>query len=109
MPGSEHFDRAAATWDLTDRRVVLAHAVAQAIAARVPLARTQSVLDFGCGTGLVTFELGPRVGSITGADTSPGMLQTLAEKSKALEIPVQLLALDSSGGHHARRTAGRAP
>jgi len=97
MPGSEHFDRAAATWDLTDRRVVLAHAVAQAIAARVPLARTQSVLDFGCGTGLVTFELGPRVGSITGADTSPGMLQTLAEKSKALEIPVQLLALDSSG------------
>ena len=78
MSGSEHFDQAAATWDLADRRVALAHAVAQAIAARVPLAKKQSVLDFGCGTGLVTLELWSRVGSITGADTSPGMLMTLA-------------------------------
>lgn len=96
MSGNEHFDRAAATWDLTDRRVVLAHALAQAIAARVPLAKTQSVLDFGCGTGLVTLELGPLVGSITGADTSPNMLKTLEEKAKAMGIPVQTLELDSS-------------
>jgi tRNA (cmo5U34)-methyltransferase len=96
MSGSEHFDRAAAAWDLADRRVVLAHALAQAIAARVPLAKTQSVLDFGCGTGLVTLELGPLVGSITGADTSPNMLKTLEGKAKAMGIPVQTLELDSS-------------
>lgn len=97
MSGSEHFDRAAATWDLTERRVALAHAVAQAIEARVPLARNRSVLDFGCGTGLITMELAPRVGSITGADTSPGMLKALAAKAEALGIPLQLLALDPSG------------
>jgi hypothetical protein len=28
MSGSEHFDQAAATWDLADRRVALAHEVA---------------------------------------------------------------------------------
>jgi tRNA (cmo5U34)-methyltransferase len=95
--GKEHFDQAAATWDLADRRVAQAHAVAQAIAARVPLAKTQSVLDFGCGTGLVTLELGPRVGSITGADTSPGMLRTLAEKANALGIPLQLISLGATG------------
>ena len=60
MPGNEHFDHAAATWDLEDRRVALAHALAQAIAVRVPLAKGHSVLDFGCGTGLVTLELAPR-------------------------------------------------
>jgi tRNA (cmo5U34)-methyltransferase len=98
MSGSEHFDQAAATWDLADRRVLLAHAVAQAIAARVPLTREQSVLDFGCGTGLVTLELAPRVGSITGADTSPAMLSTLAEKAHALGFPVRTLELDSAGG-----------
>jgi cyclopropane fatty-acyl-phospholipid synthase-like methyltransferase len=97
MSGNEHFDRAAATWDLADRRVALAHAVAQAIAARVPLAKKPSVLDFGCGTGLVTLELAPLAGAIAGADTSPGMLATLEGKAKAMGMPVQLIALGETG------------
>ncbi len=91
------FDRAAPTWDLEDRRVVLARAVAEAISARVPLTRELSTLDFGCGTGLVTLALAPKVGAITGADTSPGMLKTLAEKAQALGVPVRLLPLDPAG------------
>lgn len=97
MPGTEHFDQAAATWDLAERRVALAHAVAEAIAARVPLYKDQSVLDFGCGTGLVTLELGPKVGTMTGADTSPGMLKTLAGKAEAQGLPLQLLSLNTDG------------
>ena len=99
MSGNKHFDQAAATWDLEDRRVALAHALAQAIAARVPLDKGKSVLDFGCGTGLVSLELGPRVGAITGADTSPAMLLALAGKAKALGIPVRTLELDSMGAN----------
>jgi cyclopropane fatty-acyl-phospholipid synthase-like methyltransferase len=95
MPGTEHFDQAAATWDLAERRVALAHAVTEAIAARVPLSREQSVLDFGCGTGLVTLELGPKVGTMAGADTSPGMLKTLAEKAKAQGLTLHLLSLNT--------------
>ena len=98
MTGTEHFDQAAATWDLANRRVLLAHAVVKAIADRVNLSKDQAVLDFGCGTGLVALELASRVGSMTGADTSPGMLETLADKAKAQSIPVQLLSLDTSGG-----------
>ena len=97
MPGTEHFDQAAATWDLAERRVALAHAVAEAIAARVPLSKSQSVLDFGCGTGLVTLELGPKVGTMTGADTSPGMLKTLAGKAEAQGLALQLLSLNTDG------------
>jgi predicted TPR repeat methyltransferase len=63
----------------------------------VPLSRELNVLDYGCGTGLVTLELGPQVGSITGADTSPGMLDTLAGKANALGIPVRLVPLDAVG------------
>ena len=97
MPGTEHFDQAAATWDLAERRVALAHAVAEAIAARVPLSNEQAVLDFGCGTGLVTLELGPKVGTMTGADTSPGMLKTLAGKAGAQGLALQLLLLNTDG------------
>lgn len=95
MSGTEHFDQAAATWDLAERRVALAHAVAEAIAARVPLSKDQSVLDFGCGTGLVTLELGPMVGTMAGADTSPGMLATLAGKAEAQGLALQLLSLNT--------------
>jgi 2-polyprenyl-3-methyl-5-hydroxy-6-metoxy-1,4-benzoquinol methylase len=97
MPGTEHFDQAAATWDLAERRVALAHAVAEAIAARVTLSKALSVLDFGCGTGLVTLELGPKVGAMAGADTSPGMLKTLSEKAEAQGLALQLLSLNTDG------------
>jgi len=97
MAGTEHFDQAASTWDRADRRVALAEAVVAAIAARIPLTRDLSVLDFGCGTGLVTLALAPRVGRISGADTSPGMLRELATKANAAALPVPLLPLAEDG------------
>ena len=97
MSGTEHFDQAAATWDHADRRVLLAHAVAEAISARVTLSKALNVLDFGCGTGLVTLQLAPKVGSISGADTSPGMLKMLAEKAEGQLLAVKLLPLDPAG------------
>jgi len=97
MTGTSHFDQSALTWDLAERRVALAHAVAQATATRLPLSKAQTVLDFGCGTGLVTLELAARVASITGADTSSGMLEALEAKAEAQGTPVHLLRLDPAG------------
>jgi tRNA (cmo5U34)-methyltransferase len=97
MAGTEHFDKAAATWDLEQRRVALARSVAKAIGMRLPLTRDQSVLDFGCGTGLVTLELASLVGSITGADTSPGMLSELAKKAEAQGIHLRMMPLNAMG------------
>lgn len=77
---TQRFDQAAATWDDNPRRVSLAKAVAEAIGKRVQLSPTMAVLDFGCGTGLLTLNLRPRVGAITGADTSSGMLEALRRK-----------------------------
>ncbi len=77
---ANRFDEAAATWDEQPRRVKLARDVADAIARTVRLSHDTDVLDFGCGTGLLTLALQPLVRSVTGADTSSGMLDVLGRK-----------------------------
>ena len=81
MPGSKNdFDKAATTWDDEPRRVKLAGDVARTVIREVGLSPDMNVLDYGCGTGLVTLQLQPYVGSVTGADTSRGMLEVLRRK-----------------------------
>ncbi len=94
MTDTRRFDQVAATWDEDAGRVRLASAVADAIASQVGLAPTMDVLDFGCGTGLLTLALRPQVRSVTGADTSTGMLSVLERKvlEQGLEsVTTQLL------------------
>ncbi|MBS3731618.1 MAG: class I SAM-dependent methyltransferase [Desulfobacterales bacterium] len=76
------FDKAAAAWDEKPRRVRLAGDVANAVKSRIPLGPEMDALDFGCGTGLLTLALQPFVRSITGVDSSAGMLSMLAEKTQ---------------------------
>ena len=79
----DYFDAAAVTWDDNPTRVELAKAVAAAMVAAVPLTSRMAVMDFGCGTGLITRELATKVASITAADTSVQMLAVLEAKAKA--------------------------
>jgi len=79
---THRFDQIAATWDADTARVKLAEAVASTIGRQCVLGPTLDVLDYGCGTGLLTFALRPRVRSVTGADTSTGMLEVLAQKAR---------------------------
>jgi 2-polyprenyl-3-methyl-5-hydroxy-6-metoxy-1,4-benzoquinol methylase len=77
-----NFDTAAATWDENPGRVKVAHDIARAIRETVKLTPEMDVLDFGCGTGLITLQLQPQVRTITGIDSSQGMLDILDAKIK---------------------------
>lgn len=77
---TNRFDQETATWDESPRRVRLAKAVAEAIDRAVPLSREMNALDYGCGTGLLTLNLLPKVARITGADPSSGMLEVFRRK-----------------------------
>jgi ubiquinone/menaquinone biosynthesis C-methylase UbiE len=74
------FDREAASWDEKPDRVRLANDVANAIRSEITLTPDMDVLDFGCGTGLVALCLQPFVRSVTGGDSSRGMLEVLSAK-----------------------------
>lgn len=84
MTERRDFDAAAAAWDEQPRRVRLARDIADAIAATLPLSPTWNAMDFGCGTGLVTLNLAPRLGSILGIDSSAKMVERLNQKAATL-------------------------
>ncbi len=75
-----NFDKEATSWDAKPARVRLVKDIALAIAEEIKLTKSMDVLDFGCGTGLLTMHLQPLVHYITGVDSSQGMLNVLREK-----------------------------
>ncbi|MFC3609723.1 class I SAM-dependent methyltransferase [Stutzerimonas tarimensis] len=86
------FDTRAKGWDAERSRVERAAAVAECIVARVPLNTDMRGLEYGCGTGLLSFALRSRLGPLTLADNSPGMLAVVREKL-AQEDPGTMAAL----------------
>lgn len=75
-----NFDERARGWDSDPKKVERALAVADAIRKAIPLSGDMKALEYGCGTGLLSFALQPYLGQITLADTSQGMLDVLREK-----------------------------
>jgi len=80
------FDERARTWDDDPMKTVRAQAVAQGIRAQVRLTPAMTGLEYGCGTGLLSFVLHPHLRRITLADNSSGMLNVLQEKIVAAGI-----------------------
>jgi ubiquinone/menaquinone biosynthesis C-methylase UbiE len=73
------FDMRSVSWD-TDKRVKRAKIIAEQIAHTAKLKKSYSALEFGCGTGLISFHLYDKLKDITCIDTSQGMIETLNSK-----------------------------
>ncbi len=89
-----NFDERAKDWDSDPAKVERARDVANAIRNAIPLSTDMNALEYGCGTGLLSFALQSDLGQITLADTSQGMLDVLAGKISAAGVtnmhPVRL-------------------
>ncbi len=80
-PPMADFDARAETWDDADK-VKRAEEIAAAVRRAVPLSRTMTALEYGAGTGLLSFSLRDALGPITLADSSAGM-RAVAERKIA--------------------------
>ena len=88
---TQRFDKAAHEWDSGDMRQNIADAVFKTLASRIALLNTMNILDFGAGTGLLSFKIAPMVRSVTGVDLSKGMLEQLeAKNTPSLQVEVLL-------------------
>jgi len=93
------FDKEAQSWDQNPGRIRMAADVARAIREETGLSPTMDVLDFGCGTGLLTLAVQPLVHTVTGVDSSRGMLDVLEAKVRDLKLStVRTLQKDLTRG-----------
>lgn len=79
-----HFNEVANEWDAPEK-VQLMHSLASAARPYLKLEDKIDIMDFGCGTGLFGFEFYEQAKSLTGIDTSEGMLKVFDEKASKLD------------------------
>jgi 2-polyprenyl-3-methyl-5-hydroxy-6-metoxy-1,4-benzoquinol methylase len=90
------FSAIAASWDEKPQRVHLATAVASAIQEQIPLDDAMKALEFGCGTGLVSFHLIDQLRHVTAMDSARGMLDVLQQKAEAIGVANMKTQLNDS-------------
>lgn len=80
-----NYDDYAKTWD-TDIRINRAKTIADQISVSIGSNKNYSAMEFGCGTGLVSFNLYDKFKSITLVDSSKGMIDILRSKINTYEV-----------------------
>ena len=74
------FDTRAVNWDENPRRIELIDHATKLIFKEIKIDKNQSVLDYGCGTGLLGYNLVEKAGNVTFCDSSSGMLEQVEKK-----------------------------
>jgi len=75
-----NFDEEALVWDKDPKKIERAKIVAKEIVNHIKPNQKLNALEFGCGTGLLSFELKNDFNRITLADNSEGMINVLLKK-----------------------------
>lgn len=70
------FDSYAKTWD-SDERIIRAEIIAKEIIGSIENSKESSALEFGCGTGLISFNIYDEFKSIALVDSSEEMINVL--------------------------------
>ncbi len=77
---TNEFDLKAREWDKNQMHVERAAAIARAIEKTIPLNKNMKALEFGAGTGLLSFLLADRLAEITLMDNSTEMISMIKGK-----------------------------
>lgn len=88
------FDESAKSWD-TDKRINRARIIANEIMNSLDTSKSLTAMEFGCGTGLISFNLKDKFEKITLIDTSKGMIDVVNGKIEEQRIKnMETLHLD---------------
>ena len=84
------------SWDMNSKRVKNARSIAELIVKNIELSTTMEVMDFGAGTGLLSFFVAQKVAKIVAVDNSPSMLEEFDKKSVEFDSKTEILEIDLS-------------
>ena len=91
------FNAQANHWD-TGRRKQRAKQISALIREKLEFAGDEVLLDYGCGTGLISFNLSQGVGTVVGYDSSLQMLEVFNSKIDSNKI-LSTNSLESYNNH----------
>lgn len=84
------------SWDMNSKRVGNAKSIAEAIQKDIELKPAMKLMDFGAGTGLLSYFIAPFVDTIVMVDNSPSMLEKFKEKASEFECQTEIREVDLS-------------
>lgn len=90
----DNFENVAKTWDQNLKVVDSASSISSLIVNNINLSSSMHLIDFGAGTGLLSYFISNRVNKITAIDNSPAMLQEFKNKKDQFKCITEALELD---------------
>jgi len=84
------------SWDMNSKRVQNAKGIAELIVKNIKLNKSMELMDFGAGTGLLSYFVAPYVKKITAVDNSPSMLLEFQNKCDEFVCDTEVIEKDLS-------------
>ncbi|WP_309500282.1 class I SAM-dependent methyltransferase [Sulfurovum sp.] len=92
----DHFSHKSKTWDMNSTTVQNAQSIAKLIVNNIELNKSMEIVDFGAGTGLLSYFIAPYVKKIVAIDNSPSMLLEFENKCNDFSCETEVLEKDLS-------------
>jgi cyclopropane fatty-acyl-phospholipid synthase-like methyltransferase len=96
MKQKDFFENRSKTYNKDSKRVRNVQTIANGILEKVSYTKDMHIMDFGSGTGLLSIEIAPYVGKITGIDMSKSMNEELRANKDLVQCDLEILELDLS-------------
>lgn len=84
------------SWDMNSNRVQNAKGIAELIVNNIKLDTSMEIMDFGAGTGLLSYFVAPYVKKIVAVDNSPSMLLEFQNKCNDFVCETEVIEKDLS-------------
>ncbi|MEA3433369.1 MAG: class I SAM-dependent methyltransferase [Campylobacterota bacterium] len=92
----DHFAHKSKSWDMNSKRVKNAKGIAELIVNNIKLGKSMELMDFGAGTGLLSYFIAPFVEKIVAVDNSPSMLKEFHSKCDEFSCKTEVIEKDLS-------------
>ena len=90
------FEHKSKSWDMNSKRVRNARNIAELIVKNINLKSDMEIMDFGAGTGLLSFFVAQKVAKIIAVDNSPSMLKEFKNKAPEFVCQTEIMKKDLS-------------